>query len=268
MLSFLVCCRFYPKERLFTMASLRLQWRLQGRVPNPSSRERCPSSCLSVLGWPPQCRFWPTVSYPVRRSWLRAEPSQLRSASETRCLNTACHREHHYIRGFIWYNEIWLSFLILSNKQQIVPDLCSTLQVLVQFSPPKAVPGEKSSLQLSAQPGSLCGLSAVDQSILILEPGKRLDVKKVTIVTCKNNTMTLYISSHSGRSVMWRFSKNVFSSFRSSFLRCVMTLLEVTTWYEGLCLMWCILNYSRYLNYYHNWTQRLIMMLKILKNVL
>ena len=52
-------------------------------------------------------------------------------------------------------------------------------QVSVQFSPPKAVPGEKNSLQLSAQPGSLCGLSAVDQSVLILEPGKRLNTEKV-----------------------------------------------------------------------------------------
>ena len=63
-----------------------------------------------------------------------------------------------------------------------------SMQVLVQFSPPKAVPGEKSSLQLSAQPGSLCGLSAVDQSVLILEPGKRLDAQKVTIATFQINS--------------------------------------------------------------------------------
>ena len=69
-----------------------------------------------------------------------------------------------------------------------VPDLCSALQVSLQFSPPKAVPGEKSSLQLSAQPGSLCGLSAVDQSALILEPGKRLDAQKVTIATFQINS--------------------------------------------------------------------------------
>ena len=64
----------------------------------------------------------------------------------------------------------------------------------MQFSPPKAVPGEKSSLQLSAQPGSLCGLSAVDRSVLILEPGKRLDAQKVTIATLKISTLTLSIS--------------------------------------------------------------------------
>ena len=68
------------------------------------------------------------------------------------------------------------------------------MQVLVQFSPPKAVPGEKSSLQLSAQPGSLCGLSAVDQSVLILEPGKRLDAQKVTIATFQINSDIIHFT--------------------------------------------------------------------------
>ena len=52
-------------------------------------------------------------------------------------------------------------------------------QVSLQFSPSRAVPGEESSLQLSAQPGSLCGLSAVDQSVLIMEPEGRLNIDKV-----------------------------------------------------------------------------------------
>ncbi|XP_051718032.1 alpha-2-macroglobulin-like isoform X3 [Ctenopharyngodon idella] len=52
-------------------------------------------------------------------------------------------------------------------------------KVSLQFSPAKAVPGEKNTLQLSAQPGSLCGLSAVDQSVLILKPGERLDTDKI-----------------------------------------------------------------------------------------
>uniref|UniRef100_A0A673K2N9 Alpha-2-macroglobulin-like n=1 Tax=Sinocyclocheilus rhinocerous TaxID=307959 RepID=A0A673K2N9_9TELE len=49
---------------------------------------------------------------------------------------------------------------------------CFSNKVFLQFSPVKAVPGEKNTLQLSAQPGSLCGLSAVDQSVLIMESGK------------------------------------------------------------------------------------------------
>uniref|UniRef100_A0A672KQK4 Alpha-2-macroglobulin-like n=1 Tax=Sinocyclocheilus grahami TaxID=75366 RepID=A0A672KQK4_SINGR len=56
---------------------------------------------------------------------------------------------------------------------------CFKNKVSLQFSPAKAVPGEKNTLQLSAQPGSLCGLSAVDKSVLILKPGERLDTDKV-----------------------------------------------------------------------------------------
>ncbi|XP_051718030.1 alpha-2-macroglobulin-like isoform X2 [Ctenopharyngodon idella] len=56
---------------------------------------------------------------------------------------------------------------------------CFKNKVSLQFSPAKAVPGEKNTLQLSAQPGSLCGLSAVDQSVLILKPGERLDTDKI-----------------------------------------------------------------------------------------
>ncbi|XP_026138197.1 alpha-2-macroglobulin-like isoform X3 [Carassius auratus] len=56
---------------------------------------------------------------------------------------------------------------------------CFKNKVSLQFSPSRAVPGEKNTLHLSAQPGSLCGLSAVDQSVLILESGKRLDTDKI-----------------------------------------------------------------------------------------
>uniref|UniRef100_A0A672KSF4 Alpha-2-macroglobulin-like n=1 Tax=Sinocyclocheilus grahami TaxID=75366 RepID=A0A672KSF4_SINGR len=58
---------------------------------------------------------------------------------------------------------------------------CFKNKVSLQFSPAKAVPGEKNTLQLSAQPGSLCGLSAVDKSVLILKPGERLDTDKYAL---------------------------------------------------------------------------------------
>uniref|UniRef100_A0A8C2B9P8 Uncharacterized protein n=1 Tax=Cyprinus carpio TaxID=7962 RepID=A0A8C2B9P8_CYPCA len=74
-----------------------------------------------------------------------------------------------------------------SNKFDIKK--CFKNKVSLQFSPAKAVPGEKNTLQLSAQPGSLCGLSAVDQSILTLESGKRLDSDKVT---CSDSGITSY----------------------------------------------------------------------------
>ncbi|XP_056329994.1 alpha-2-macroglobulin-like [Danio aesculapii] len=68
---------------------------------------------------------------------------------------------------------------IVAASKRLDTEKCFGNKVSLQFSPAKAVPGEKNTLQLSAQPGSLCGLSAVDQSILILESGKRLDADKI-----------------------------------------------------------------------------------------
>ncbi|XP_056599256.1 alpha-2-macroglobulin-P-like [Triplophysa dalaica] len=56
---------------------------------------------------------------------------------------------------------------------------CFKNQVSVQFSPASAVPGEENTVKLSARPGSLCGVSAVDQSVLILESGRRLNAEKI-----------------------------------------------------------------------------------------
>lgn len=57
----------------------------------------------------------------------------------------------------------------------------------MEFSPSNAVPGEENTLHLSARPGSLCGLGAVDQSVGVMEPGKRLDADKVTRLTEVNS---------------------------------------------------------------------------------
>ncbi|XP_073673331.1 alpha-2-macroglobulin-like isoform X2 [Garra rufa] len=68
---------------------------------------------------------------------------------------------------------------VVARSTTFNTEKCFENKVSLQFSPAKAVPGEKNTLQLSAQPGSLCGLSAVDQSVLIMEPGKRLDTDKI-----------------------------------------------------------------------------------------
>lgn len=88
------------------------------------------------------------------------------------------HHKHccHFMKG-VQYFHTW------SNG------IC-VCQVLVEFSPSNAVPGEENTLHLSARPGSLCGLSAVDQSVGIMEPGKRLDADKVTQLTEVNNSGT------------------------------------------------------------------------------
>ncbi|XP_058265642.1 alpha-2-macroglobulin-like isoform X2 [Hemibagrus wyckioides] len=68
--------------------------------------------------------------------------------------------------------------LVVARKNFDV-EKCFKNQVSVQFSPSEAVPGEKNTLELSAHPGSLCGLSAVDQSVFILDSENRLNTNKM-----------------------------------------------------------------------------------------
>ncbi|KAK3560720.1 hypothetical protein QTP86_014721, partial [Hemibagrus guttatus] len=68
---------------------------------------------------------------------------------------------------------------IIASSKNFDVEKCFRNKVSLQFSPSKAVPGEKNNLELSAHPGSLCGLSAVDQSVFILESGNRLNAEKI-----------------------------------------------------------------------------------------
>ncbi|XP_047676889.1 alpha-2-macroglobulin-like [Tachysurus fulvidraco] len=68
---------------------------------------------------------------------------------------------------------------IIAARRNFDVEKCFRNKVSLQFSPSKAVPGEKNTLEVSAHPGSLCGLSAIDQSVLILESNKRLDTDKI-----------------------------------------------------------------------------------------
>ncbi|KAL6471076.1 hypothetical protein MHYP_G00197260 [Metynnis hypsauchen] len=68
---------------------------------------------------------------------------------------------------------------VIAASKNFIVEKCFRNKVSLQFSPTEAVPGEENTLQLSAQPGSLCGLSAVDQSVFIMEPGKRLNADEV-----------------------------------------------------------------------------------------
>uniref|UniRef100_A0A673I2F4 Alpha-2-macroglobulin-like n=1 Tax=Sinocyclocheilus rhinocerous TaxID=307959 RepID=A0A673I2F4_9TELE len=88
---------------------------------------------------------------------------------------------------------------VVARSTKFDIEKCFKNKVSLQFSPAKAVPGEKNTLQLSAQPGSLCGLSAVDKSVLILKPGERLDTDKVYhIISCAFFVGMLVYSSESG----------------------------------------------------------------------
>ncbi|XP_039526174.1 alpha-2-macroglobulin-like [Pimephales promelas] len=68
-------------------------------------------------------------------------------------------------------------------------DMCFQNQVPLQFSPATTVPAEGNVLMVSAQAGSLCSLSALDQSVRIMKPGRRLSAERVSV--CLNQVFCL-----------------------------------------------------------------------------
>ncbi|KAK7175524.1 hypothetical protein R3I93_002440 [Phoxinus phoxinus] len=78
-----------------------------------------------------------------------------------------------------------LVYCVLPSESVVVgsasfeTETCFQNKVSLQFSPATAVPAEQSVMTVSAQAGSLCGISAVDQSIRIMEPGRRLSAETV-----------------------------------------------------------------------------------------
>uniref|UniRef100_A0A3P9CV99 Alpha-2-macroglobulin-like n=1 Tax=Maylandia zebra TaxID=106582 RepID=A0A3P9CV99_9CICH len=72
---------------------------------------------------------------------------------------------------------------VIAHSADFSTDKCfsNKVSVILEFSPSSAVPGEETNMQVTALPRSLCGVSAIDKSVLIKEPGKTLDADKVTI---------------------------------------------------------------------------------------
>ncbi|XP_029028271.1 alpha-2-macroglobulin-like [Betta splendens] len=68
---------------------------------------------------------------------------------------------------------------VIANSTDFSTEKCFRNKVSLEFSPSSAVPGEETTLKVTASPDSLCGVSAVDQSVLIQEPGKNLDADKI-----------------------------------------------------------------------------------------
>uniref|UniRef100_A0A3Q3L225 Alpha-2-macroglobulin-like n=1 Tax=Mastacembelus armatus TaxID=205130 RepID=A0A3Q3L225_9TELE len=78
-----------------------------------------------------------------------------------------------------------VAYAVLPSKTMIAKsadfstEKCFSNKVSLEFSPSSAVPGEETTMQVRADPDSLCGVSAVDRSVLIEEPGKGLDADKI-----------------------------------------------------------------------------------------
>ncbi|KAM9318614.1 alpha-2-macroglobulin-like [Pholidichthys leucotaenia] len=68
---------------------------------------------------------------------------------------------------------------VIADRANFPTEKCFSNKVSLEFSPSSAVPGEEINMQVTAQPHSLCGVSAVDKSVLIKEPGKTLTAEKI-----------------------------------------------------------------------------------------
>ncbi|XP_036006002.1 alpha-2-macroglobulin [Fundulus heteroclitus] len=68
---------------------------------------------------------------------------------------------------------------VIAHNAEFSTEKCFSNKVSLEFSPSSAVPGEDTKLQLTAQPDSLCGVSAIDQSVLIKEPGQTLNEDRI-----------------------------------------------------------------------------------------
>ncbi|XP_043115190.1 alpha-2-macroglobulin-like protein 1 [Puntigrus tetrazona] len=76
-------------------------------------------------------------------------------------------------------------YTVLPNREAVADSMdfpieeCLPNKVSLKFSSPTPLPGEKTSFNLKASPGSLCSVRAIDQSVLLLRPEAELDAAAV-----------------------------------------------------------------------------------------
>uniref|UniRef100_A0A3P8PNI3 Alpha-2-macroglobulin bait region domain-containing protein n=1 Tax=Astatotilapia calliptera TaxID=8154 RepID=A0A3P8PNI3_ASTCA len=97
---------------------------------------------------------------------------------------------------------------VIAHSADFSTEKCFSHKVSLEFTPSSTVPGEKTNMEVTALPHSLCGLSAIDKSVLIKEPENILDADKVSVVST-----TLYIlHSQATSTLAWIHLKTAFSS--------------------------------------------------------
>ncbi|XP_054590976.2 alpha-2-macroglobulin-like [Nothobranchius furzeri] len=81
---------------------------------------------------------------------------------------------------------------VIAHSADFDTEKCFSNKVLLDISPSPAVPGEQANMKVTAQPDSLCGVSAIDQSVLIKE-AVTLDADKIfNLLPVKKVTNTPY----------------------------------------------------------------------------
>ncbi|XP_034557119.1 alpha-2-macroglobulin-like protein 1 [Notolabrus celidotus] len=99
---------------------------------------------------------------------------------------------------------------VIAHSAEFTTEKCFSHKVSLEFSPSSAVPGEENTLQVTANPDSLCGLSAVDQSVLIKEPGKTLDAEKIfNLLPVRKSTYIPYAAEDAQDCVQVRSKRSI-----------------------------------------------------------
>ncbi|XP_030601186.1 alpha-2-macroglobulin-like isoform X2 [Archocentrus centrarchus] len=68
---------------------------------------------------------------------------------------------------------------VIADSADFSTEKCFSNKVSLEFTPSSAVPAEKNNMQVTALPHSLCGVKAIDKSVLIKEPGTTLEADKI-----------------------------------------------------------------------------------------
>ncbi|XP_046879888.1 alpha-2-macroglobulin-like protein 1 isoform X2 [Hypomesus transpacificus] len=71
------------------------------------------------------------------------------------------------------------SGVVVADSLDFPIQLCLKNKVSLQFASSQELPGEGTSFRLTAHPGSLCSVRAIDQSVLLLQPEEELSIKSV-----------------------------------------------------------------------------------------
>uniref|UniRef100_A0A3P9CYR2 Alpha-2-macroglobulin-like n=1 Tax=Maylandia zebra TaxID=106582 RepID=A0A3P9CYR2_9CICH len=117
---------------------------------------------------------------------------------------------------------------VIAHSADFSTDKCFSNKVSVEFSPSSAVPGEETNMQVTALPRSLCGVSAIDKSVLIKEPGKTLDADKVTADINTSEVDTSLISrARSVYTMMAQLKSIPCTTMVNHFLVCVVFLIQI-----------------------------------------
>uniref|UniRef100_A0A8C9QQ96 Alpha-2-macroglobulin-like n=1 Tax=Scleropages formosus TaxID=113540 RepID=A0A8C9QQ96_SCLFO len=68
---------------------------------------------------------------------------------------------------------------IVADSSTVPIQKCLKNKVSLKFSSSQELPGEKTSLEVKADPGSLCSLRAIDKSVLLMEPHQDLTIDSI-----------------------------------------------------------------------------------------